>query len=389
MPLTIADMMQMEPFANFKLIAGANGIGRTLETVNILDYEYTSEYNPAELPDSFKKNALVLSSLLFAKYQPEQLINVVKKLVDYRTSALAVKSIILKDLPEDVIDYCNRHSFPVFLFSENEGYFENIITFITDEIRQSTDYAHFEEKLSLLSQDNLSGLEVQRIAMELFPELELPYRLTAINPQLTETAFYKKLRHSHKLPKVPVYSFCKTYVTALPAGNPKTYYNEFQAVIDSLYLNEKLCYTGFSNLHDKMDEFHYAFNECFYSCTYAQKQKLPKRFSLHKCILSLNNNCKIILGGITMSKNDDLAILNNIYQNCKMASECIDGITEKCSDENLKDYIQKQRMHYDNSIDKVSRRIRELGGEPEEPPKKSAKKKLSDLKPLEGDDLPF
>lgn len=276
MPLTIADMMQMEPFANFKLIAGANGIGRTIETVNILDYEYTSEYNPAELPDSFKKNALVLSSLLFAKYQPEQLINVVKKLVDYRTSALAVKSIILKDLPEDVIDYCNRHSFPVFLFSENEGYFENIITFITDEIRQSTDYAHFEEKLSLLSQDNLSGLEVQRIAMELFPELELPYRLTAINPQLTETAFYKKLRHSHKLPKVPVYSFCKTYVTALPAGNPKTYYNEFQAVIDSLYLNEKLCYTGFSNLHDKMDEFHYAFNECFYSCTYAQKQKLPQ-----------------------------------------------------------------------------------------------------------------
>lgn len=70
-----------------------------------------------------------------------------------------------------------------------------------------------------------------------------------------------------------------------------------------------------------------------------------------------------------MSKKDDLAILNNIYQNCKMASECIDGITEKCSDENLKDYIQKQRMHYDNSIDKVSRRIRELGGEPEEPPK--------------------
>ncbi|HBH95221.1 MAG TPA: hypothetical protein DDX91_05665 [Ruminococcaceae bacterium] len=71
-----------------------------------------------------------------------------------------------------------------------------------------------------------------------------------------------------------------------------------------------------------------------------------------------------------MSKNDDLAILNNIYQNCKMASECIDGITEKCSDENLKDYIQKQRMHYDNSLEKVSRRIRELGGEPEEPPKK-------------------
>ena len=227
------------------------------------------------MPNSFQKNALVLSSLLFLKYQPENLINVIKKLIDYRTSGLAVKSIILKDLPKDVIDYCNKHSFPVFLFSENEGYFENIITFIMDEIRQSADYTRFEEKLSLLSQDNLSGLEVQRIAMELFPELELPYKLAAINPQLNETTFYKKLRHSHKLLKVPVYSFCNTYVTALPAGTAQIYHEKFQTIINSLYLNERACYTGYSDIHDKMDEFHYAFNECFYACTYAQKQKLP------------------------------------------------------------------------------------------------------------------
>lgn len=275
MSLTIADMMQMEPFANFKLIAGTNGIGRTIETVNILDYEYTSEYNPTELPNSFQKNALVLSSLLFLKYQPENLIHVIKKLIDYRTSGLAVKSIVLKDLPQDVIDYCNKHSFPVFLFSENEGYFENIITFIADEIRQSTDYARFEEKLSLLSQDHLSGLEAQRIAMELFPDLGLPYKLAAINPQLNETAFYKKLRHSHKLLKVPVYSYCNIYVAALPAGNTKISHDRFQTVINSLYLNEKSCYTGYSDIHDKMDEFHYAFNECFYACTYAQKQRSP------------------------------------------------------------------------------------------------------------------
>ncbi len=70
-----------------------------------------------------------------------------------------------------------------------------------------------------------------------------------------------------------------------------------------------------------------------------------------------------------MSKIDDLSILNSIYKNCKMASECIDGITEKCSNEGLKGYIQKQRIHYDNSIEKVTERIRELGGEPIEPPK--------------------
>lgn len=70
-----------------------------------------------------------------------------------------------------------------------------------------------------------------------------------------------------------------------------------------------------------------------------------------------------------MSKKDDLEILNSIYQNGKMASECIDKISGKCGDEKLKDYIQKQRKHYDNSCEKVARQIRERGGEPSEPPK--------------------
>ena len=55
MSLTIADMMQMEPFANFKLIAGTNGIGRTIATVNILDYEYTS-FPEISAGESYKCN---------------------------------------------------------------------------------------------------------------------------------------------------------------------------------------------------------------------------------------------------------------------------------------------------------------------------------------------
>ncbi len=71
-----------------------------------------------------------------------------------------------------------------------------------------------------------------------------------------------------------------------------------------------------------------------------------------------------------MSNKDDLDILNSIYKNCKMASECIDDITMKCDNEELKDYIQKQRIHYDNSCEKVEKRILELGGKPEPVPQK-------------------
>lgn len=70
-----------------------------------------------------------------------------------------------------------------------------------------------------------------------------------------------------------------------------------------------------------------------------------------------------------MSKKDDLEILNCIYKNSKMAADCIDGISDKCNDMELLEYIRKQRGHYSNSCEKVAEQIREMGGKLAEPPK--------------------
>ena len=70
-----------------------------------------------------------------------------------------------------------------------------------------------------------------------------------------------------------------------------------------------------------------------------------------------------------MSRDDDLKILNCIYQNSRMAADCIDKVYEKCPDDKLREYISKQRVHYRNSCDKLTKQIRELGTDPEQPPK--------------------
>ena len=70
-----------------------------------------------------------------------------------------------------------------------------------------------------------------------------------------------------------------------------------------------------------------------------------------------------------MSRDDDLKILNCIYQNSRMAADCIDKVCEKCPDDKLREYISKQRVHYRNSCDKLTKQIRELGTDPEQPPK--------------------
>lgn len=70
-----------------------------------------------------------------------------------------------------------------------------------------------------------------------------------------------------------------------------------------------------------------------------------------------------------MSEKDDLEILNCIYKNSKMAAECIDTVADKCEDNELREYISKQRTHYNNSCYKVAKQINELGGKPQETPK--------------------
>ena len=70
-----------------------------------------------------------------------------------------------------------------------------------------------------------------------------------------------------------------------------------------------------------------------------------------------------------MSRDDDLKILNCIYQNSRMAADCIDKVCNKCPDDKLREYIRKQRVHYGNNCDKIAKQIREMGTEPVQPPK--------------------
>lgn len=70
-----------------------------------------------------------------------------------------------------------------------------------------------------------------------------------------------------------------------------------------------------------------------------------------------------------MSTKDNIDILNSIYKNSRMAADCIDRVAGKCRDDELRDYIGKQRVHYDNSCKKVKQQIIDMGGKVDYPAK--------------------
>ena len=148
MALTITDILQLQSLQKFELVSGKKGLAHYVTSAEIADYEFCSDIlHPLE--NLFEKESLVLSSLLFAKGHPEEILPAVEKLFESGVSGFAYKTVFFSDLPAEVLDFSNENNFPIFRFGM-DAFFENIIFEIMDAI-QSDD-------TNLLTENNLSKM---------------------------------------------------------------------------------------------------------------------------------------------------------------------------------------------------------------------------------------
>lgn len=166
MSISMLDAMKLNTFQNFRLIAGHRGLEKRIESVGILDYEFAEKNGEQLYEGQFLKNEFVITSLLFAKDNPSLVLTALQSLVEDGISGLAIKNIYFKDLSEEVIEYANKHSLPIFIF-DNRVYFENIITEISDRIKFVDDYNLLETKISILLKKNISKELVRELALEI------------------------------------------------------------------------------------------------------------------------------------------------------------------------------------------------------------------------------
>lgn len=139
--LDIAYLKNLDFFKSFTQIAGEEGLFRNVSNVVILDYEGIEEKY-----FGFNEGDFVISNLMFAKNNPERIYNSFKALIDLGVAAFAIKTVIFKELPQKVIDYCNKKKVPVFLF--HDIFIEDVILNINDYLRASTNYSYYEKMIS-------------------------------------------------------------------------------------------------------------------------------------------------------------------------------------------------------------------------------------------------
>ena len=125
MAVTINDLLNLDALRDFKLVAGKKGLDRTVTGTEILDFEFMDE-GLAYRERALRGSSLVLTSLLFAKDEPELILKAVKKLISQNVQAMAYKPVFFNDLPAEALAYADKMEFPILKFGHDE-FFEDII----------------------------------------------------------------------------------------------------------------------------------------------------------------------------------------------------------------------------------------------------------------------
>lgn len=149
MAVTIHDVLELDIMKSFKVVAGRGGLSSEILETEILDFEFLQE-GQAYREKIFDGDSIVLSSLLFAKDEPELVLDAVKRLMSLNVKALAYKPVFYKQLPQEALDYADEHDFTILEFGHDE-FFEPIITSIKELVEkdQAADLTEtlFEEML--------------------------------------------------------------------------------------------------------------------------------------------------------------------------------------------------------------------------------------------------
>ena len=171
--IRIKELFRLQHLKNLRLIAGQEGLEKTVNAAVLLEYDSSR----MELPD-FYRGDLVVTTLAYARGDNQLVAQSLQSLMKQGIAALLVKTAYFSDLPASVIAQANRMSIPLFLFDET--YIEEVILEVTELIRGKRHFVGYEQELDALMRGGLSTEQVKEKVQRIDPVGAKAYRLYAI-----------------------------------------------------------------------------------------------------------------------------------------------------------------------------------------------------------------
>lgn len=160
MSISIENICNMDNLPGLEIVAGAGGKNNIITSGGVADFEFCTDLDSSQF-DYYQPNSFVMSSLLFAKNEPEAILPAVKWLKEHDISAFGFKTVFYETLPEEVLTYANEHDFPIVKIP--------LLTFM-DEILFEIIEAVRADNDNFLSEEN-----IQKMIDGDFPKSQLYY----------------------------------------------------------------------------------------------------------------------------------------------------------------------------------------------------------------------
>jgi len=276
--MNVENFLQLPITKDFTVVAGRNGLHKSVQNVEILDFEFSPDIQTVR-DTIFTPNSVVLSSLLFAKQQPEYLLNAVKNLIELGASALAYKPVIYEDLPEEVLMHADENNFPILRFGGDE-FFEKIIL-ETMAYAKTQDYSFFLETM------------MRRLIEEDIPDEQIKSFLQQINKPFDKYVFVANIQvqeYADSKWMQPLFQLESLMKSGMICPYKKSLFILFTHSSEQFqfekFLNEWLVMYaistesmtfGYSGCHVTQQELSIAVREAYYARIMAEIEAIPSR----------------------------------------------------------------------------------------------------------------
>lgn len=158
--VSVAELLELTLFDDFELISGKDGLHNEINSIAILEYEsYQKNY------DVFSPGDFILTSLFFAKDDPELITEALLALMKRKVSGIAVKTMFFYELPKQVLRAAEKQNIPIFLF--HKAYMEDLIISANELLKSKLQYLVFEEKVTSLIETAPTAHAVTAAAREI------------------------------------------------------------------------------------------------------------------------------------------------------------------------------------------------------------------------------
>jgi len=274
---TIQDLIDMKKLEGLRLIAGADGLNREVNTCCILDYEYDPELKNKFSHINFRPGMFLLTSFLYAKDAEYLITDAIRQMISSGISGLAIRNVYHLHIQDSIIRYANSLNFPIFLIEDSKRFVEIIIRSIHEGINlRSQLYRHEEIINSIIHKQRTSDADAEK-ALELYPMMGhyyVAYYFRCDEPASQETWVSANdfLRSYHKHMLYQYYDgallLCSVEIPDLSSADAecKDIVSHFRTLLPGSI--------GVSNIHFAPEELRDAIKESVYASMVAKTDDL-------------------------------------------------------------------------------------------------------------------